>query len=103
MTQKEAFVYWHRAADYSYEHICRKLKCTEQHARALYYRAVIKSRRAGVSYLRDTKKANQTLGASSSAGLMEFIVNEPIKKNRFEELKKLAEEAANELSKIKKK
>jgi hypothetical protein len=102
MNQKEAFVYWHRAAGYSYEQICRKLKCSEKHARSLYYRAVVKSRRAGVSYLLERGKGTQNLAKSNSAGISEFIVNKKVTKNKFDELKKLAAEAADELAKIKK-
>jgi hypothetical protein len=103
MSLKEAFVLWHRAAGYSYEYICNKLKIKRSYAVAIYYSAVVKSRKEGVSYLREPKENVQATAASSPYGISEFIVNEPVRRNKFEELKKLAAEAAEELSKIQKK
>lgn len=59
ITEKEAYCYWHRAVGTPYPAIAKKLKITEAYAKSLFYSAVAKSRRQGISYLRHPKKETQ--------------------------------------------
>jgi hypothetical protein len=102
MTQKEAFVYWHRAAGTPYKTIAKRLNLTESYARSLYYAAVAKSKAAGVSFVRKVEPKQEQPKASSSFELVEIIKPTEVKPRGFAALKALADEIAQETAKSKK-
>jgi len=103
MTQKQAFVYWHRAAGFSYEAIAKKLKASEAHVKKLMYYAIAKSRKAGVSYVLNVKKEVPKLTGSSSAQVAEVVKQKKLEPRGFAALKALADEIAADRQKIQKK